>query len=171
MLLWVCSVIDHRRPQNVRTSVTHLPNGSCATFLFLPHCEVICDLLLNRCTTTWNLFVKEVAFVFRLLFKVRIMWLFLGSLRNGNSNNNATKQWYHCLKIINNPAAHAARILANIFEDLCITMAWNHQIWGFNDNMHTTKNPSFSIFTMKSLVPIIHFLDTWLTMYDMNKME
>ena len=44
----VCSVIDHRRRQNVvRTSVTHLP-----------HFDVICDLLLNRRTETWNLFVK-----------------------------------------------------------------------------------------------------------------
>ena len=32
--------------------------ASCATFLFLPHFDVICDLLLNRRTTTWNLFVK-----------------------------------------------------------------------------------------------------------------
>ena len=31
---------------------------SCATFLFLPHFDVICDLLLNRRTATWNLFVK-----------------------------------------------------------------------------------------------------------------
>ena len=30
----------------------------CATFLFLPHFHVICDLLLNRRTTTWNLFVN-----------------------------------------------------------------------------------------------------------------
>ena len=30
----------------------------CATFLFLPHFDVICDLLLNRRTTTWNLFVN-----------------------------------------------------------------------------------------------------------------
>ena len=30
----------------------------CATFLFLPHFDVICDLLLNRRTATWNLFVK-----------------------------------------------------------------------------------------------------------------
>jgi len=53
-----CSVIDHRKRQNeVRTSVTHSPNGSCATFLFLPHSDVICDLLLNRRTATWNLFV------------------------------------------------------------------------------------------------------------------
>ena len=32
--------------------------GSCATFLFLPHFGVICDLLLKRRTATWNLFVK-----------------------------------------------------------------------------------------------------------------
>ena len=32
--------------------------ASCATFLFLPHLDVICDLLLNRRTATWNLFVK-----------------------------------------------------------------------------------------------------------------
>ena len=31
---------------------------SCASFLFLPHFDVICDLLLNRRTATWNLFVK-----------------------------------------------------------------------------------------------------------------
>ena len=27
-------------------------------FFFLPHFDVICDLLLNRHTATWNLFVK-----------------------------------------------------------------------------------------------------------------
>ena len=32
--------------------------ATCATFLFLPHFDVICDLLLNRGTATWNLFVK-----------------------------------------------------------------------------------------------------------------
>ena len=32
--------------------------ASCATFLFLPHIDVVCDLLLNRRTATWNLFVK-----------------------------------------------------------------------------------------------------------------
>ena len=31
--------------------------ASCATFLFLPLFDVICDLLLNRRTATWNLFV------------------------------------------------------------------------------------------------------------------
>ena len=48
MLPCVCSVIDHRRRQNVvRTSVTHSAIASCATFLFLPHFAVICDLLLD----------------------------------------------------------------------------------------------------------------------------
>ena len=61
MLPWVCSVIDHRRRQNVvRTSVTHSAIASCATFLILPHFDVICDLLLNRRTATWNLFVKYI---------------------------------------------------------------------------------------------------------------
>ena len=32
--------------------------SSCATSLFLPHFDVIGDLLLNRRTATWNLFVK-----------------------------------------------------------------------------------------------------------------
>ena len=56
------AVIDHRRRQNmIRTSVTHSAIASCATFLLLPHFDVICDLLLNRRTATWNLFVKSVA--------------------------------------------------------------------------------------------------------------
>ena len=60
MLPCVCSVLDHRRRQNVvRTSVTHSAIASCATFLFLPHFDVICDLLLNRRTATWNLFVNQ----------------------------------------------------------------------------------------------------------------
>ena len=59
MLPCVHSVIDHRRRQNVvRTSVTHSANTLCDTFLFLPHFDVICDLLLNGHMATWNLFVK-----------------------------------------------------------------------------------------------------------------
>ena len=38
--------------------MTHSSNDSYATFLFLPHFDVICDLLLNRRTATWNLYVK-----------------------------------------------------------------------------------------------------------------
>ena len=59
-LTCVCSVIDHRGRQNVaRTSVT-LGCASCATLLFLPHFDVIFNLLLNRRTATWNLFVKYI---------------------------------------------------------------------------------------------------------------
>ena len=45
--------------------------ASCATFLFLPHFDVICDLLLNRRTATWNLFVlynKELKYTGKSLF-------------------------------------------------------------------------------------------------------
>ena len=69
MLPWVCSVIDHRRRQNVvRTSVTHSAIASCATFLFLPHFDVICDLLLNRRTATWNLFVNHIGKIYSKAF-------------------------------------------------------------------------------------------------------
>ena len=37
--------------------------ASCATFLFLPHFDVIFDLLLNRPTATWNLFVKLIVII------------------------------------------------------------------------------------------------------------
>ena len=33
--------------------------GSCATSLFLPQLDVICDLIKNRRTATWNLFVTR----------------------------------------------------------------------------------------------------------------
>ena len=44
----------------IRTSVT-LGCALCATFLSLPHFDVLCDLLLNRHTATRNLFVKYMA--------------------------------------------------------------------------------------------------------------
>ena len=49
MLPCLCPVTDHRGRQNVvRTSVTHSAIASCATYLFLPHFDVICDLLLDN---------------------------------------------------------------------------------------------------------------------------
>ena len=38
--------------------VAHEPQAT-VSLLFLPHFEVLCDLLLNRRTATWNLFVNE----------------------------------------------------------------------------------------------------------------
>ena len=43
----------------IRTSVTLSYHLVCH-FFFLPHFDIICDLLLNRCTRTWNLFVKQI---------------------------------------------------------------------------------------------------------------
>ena len=55
----VRSVIDHRERQkcgkNKKVAQEAQPSVS---LMFLPHFEVICDLLLNRRTATWNLFVK-----------------------------------------------------------------------------------------------------------------
>ena len=60
MLPCVCSVIDHaQRTSKCGMNISDtLGCTSCATFLFLPHFDIICDLLLNRRTATWNLFVK-----------------------------------------------------------------------------------------------------------------
>ena len=54
--------------------MTHSAIASCATFLFLPHFHVICDLLLNRRTTTWNLFVKYLPRQGRGLFKLELQY-------------------------------------------------------------------------------------------------
>ena len=42
--------------------------ASCATFLFLPHFDVICDLLLKRRTATWNLFVNYMMLLLNFVF-------------------------------------------------------------------------------------------------------
>ena len=53
MLLCVRTVIDHRGHQNVvRESVTHSVVPPVPLFLFLPHFDLICDLLLD--TDTWQ---------------------------------------------------------------------------------------------------------------------
>ena len=54
----VCPEIDHRRQNMVRTSVTY-NYASYANFLALNEHDVICDLLRNIRTATWDLFVKQ----------------------------------------------------------------------------------------------------------------
>ena len=49
---------SQRTPKCGKNISDTLGCASCATFLFLPHFDVICDLLLNRRTATWNLFVN-----------------------------------------------------------------------------------------------------------------
>ena len=48
------SNIDHRGRQNVVKTKKWQPSMS---LMFLPHFDVLCDLLVNRHTPTWNLFV------------------------------------------------------------------------------------------------------------------
>ena len=51
ILPWVCTVTYHGRRQiMVTTLLTNSAARFCATFLFCPHFNVICDLLLNRHT-------------------------------------------------------------------------------------------------------------------------
>ena len=51
MILWVCKIIDFKRPQNVvRTSVRHAAVSCVPPFSFLTSFGVICHM--NRCTET-----------------------------------------------------------------------------------------------------------------------
>ena len=48
------------RSQRTSTCGKNISNTlGCATFLFLPYFDIICDQLLNRHMATWNLFVKQ----------------------------------------------------------------------------------------------------------------
>ena len=56
VLLWVCTVIDHRRRENAA--------ALCTLALF----DVIRDLLANRRTTIWNLFFAVFTIKIETLF-------------------------------------------------------------------------------------------------------
>ena len=51
-------IVTEFSPLCFKTSEMHSGIASCPSFLFLQHFDVICDPLLNRCTTTWNLINK-----------------------------------------------------------------------------------------------------------------
>ena len=59
-------LLEDRRIDDVIIKTFLILKGctSCATFLFLPHFDVLCDLLLNRRTATWNLFVNFISLNF-----------------------------------------------------------------------------------------------------------
>ena len=66
--------------------VAHEPSGKCVTDV-LTHFDIFCDVLLNRCTATWNLFVlynKEV--------KMLTGRSFMGLSSNRSYNLIATNQ-------------------------------------------------------------------------------
>ena len=56
--LFVCFTVKTCLGLSISCNKREKQNTNCATFLFLPHFDVICDLLLNRRTATWNLLVK-----------------------------------------------------------------------------------------------------------------
>ena len=67
VLLQVCTVIGHIGRSNRQkmskcgkniSDICVLGCIMCAPFLFLPHFNIICDLLWNRNAATWNLFVN-----------------------------------------------------------------------------------------------------------------
>ena len=74
MLPCVCSLVDLRLRQNlVRTKSAHEAQPS-VSLMFLPHFDVLCDLLLNRRTATWNLFVlynKKLKYTEKKLFYLK----------------------------------------------------------------------------------------------------
>lgn len=53
MFLSVCVVVDHRTHQNVIRTLSFM----CRCFIFSQF-DIICDLLLNRRTATWDIFVS-----------------------------------------------------------------------------------------------------------------
>jgi len=61
-----CSVMDHRRHRNmVRTSVTHLPNGSCSTFC---SCLILMPTMINHWTNAWQHEIYLLIYTFSSLF-------------------------------------------------------------------------------------------------------
>jgi len=58
MLLCICSLIDDRWYKNVvKTERWHISMKASVSLMFLMHFDIFCDLLLNRPTATWNVFV------------------------------------------------------------------------------------------------------------------
>ena len=79
----------------VRTSVTQLATPHVPLFLFLPHFDVVCDLLLNRRTATWNLFVnsqREVSLCERNIHDVSSFLTNVGEICCSISAQKTTKQ-------------------------------------------------------------------------------
>ena len=70
MIPYVCSIIDHRRPQNVGKNQKVM------------HSDVICDLLLNRRTVTCRRF-PEYALMDHFQFLILVNFLFYILLKYG----------------------------------------------------------------------------------------
>ena len=105
------------RQNVVRTSVTHSAIASCATFLFLPHFDVICDLLLDRCTATWNLFVKQIANEARSAE----LAIIISYPTSSSGIIVSLKTLHNCRKLDRNGNKNATKIVAYVYH---ICRAW-----------------------------------------------
>ena len=74
--------------------------ASCATFLFLPHFDVICDLLLNRRTATWNLFVNLITYLHVIKYTYWMLWQKIINIINDDKKDG------QCLTISNTSDYH-----------------------------------------------------------------
>ena len=72
--------------------------ASCTTFLFLPHFDVISDLLLNRRTATWNLFVKYKPMKYLIiLLHPKACFLYITTAGKYNMSSSHVKTSCFCL--------------------------------------------------------------------------
>ena len=97
--------------------------ASCATFLFLPHFDVICDLLLNRRTATWNLFVKWKR-DFQPISACIFLWLFskfisLFSSKDQVWSFNARQKFYVLLQKLMNRILLSCTYINGLVKVVC----------------------------------------------------
>ena len=72
--------------------------ASCTTFLFLPRFDIICDLLLKRCTATWNLFVKYKPMKYLIiLLHPKACFLYVTTAGKDNMSSSHVKTSCFCL--------------------------------------------------------------------------
>jgi len=120
--------------------------------MFLPHFDVICDLLLDRCTATWNLFVlynKEINFV-----RVLKAALFHGKARESGASpsweNTKKAIWRHQWSLQDEAIPLVAirwqRIVIGLDKSRhCQT--WVECRFSWNENLQRSKN-----WTAKSII-------------------
>ena len=72
------------------------------SLMFLPHFDVLCNLLLNRRTATWNLFVKRMTIFFFLTQILRFIFIFLECYKKGSAIFRFTHSRGWCTSHVHN---------------------------------------------------------------------
>ena len=93
MLSWVFSIKDCRRCQNLmKISVTHSAVPGLPILLFLPHFDVIRDLLLNRCNWQHGIYLLSSCHCFFFFFQIPVPLI--------TTNQSVLRNLLHYLVII-----------------------------------------------------------------------